>query len=419
MAVLPQTDRAALELLHELLRRSHLSTPSDLAQAVAEVAASIGASEVTVYLVDYEQAVLVPVSARDGSEDAPVPVTGTIAGRAFSSTTILKADGSHPGARRVWLPLLDGTERVGVMSMSFEEPDISDALLTGLERYAHLVAMLIVTKSAYGDAFESVRRRKPMTLASELAWALAPPLVFATDDVVVAGMLEPAYDNGGDAFDYAVNGRVLHLGIFDAMGHGLPAAGVAAFAVSAYRHSRRAGLDLLETHAAMDHAVGEQFPDRRFVTALIAQLDLDRGRLTWVSAGHPPPLLLREGRRTQTLPTKPVPPLGVKLDAGAPTMATEFLEPGDHLLFYSDGLIEARGPDGTMFTLEDMSQFIEREAAAGQIAPETMRRIRHAIIGRERAELRDDATALLIEWRSGSERRLLPQTILPAQAETD
>ena len=129
--------------------------------------------------------------------------------------------------------------------------------------------------------------------------------------------------------------------------------------------------------------------------------------------------MLREGRRTRTLPTTPAPPLGVNLAAGPPTVATEFLEPGDHLLFYSDGLVESRGPDGTIFTLEDMSRFIEREAAAGQIAPETLRRIRHAIIGRERAELRDDATALLVEWRSGGERRLMPQTVLSAPGETE
>ena len=305
------------------------------------------------------------------------------------------------------------------MTLSFAEHEISDALLAGLERYAHLVAMLVVTKSAYGDAFELARRRKPMTLASELVWALAPPLVFATEDVVLAGMLEPAYDNGGDAFDYAINGRVLHLGIFDAMGHGLPAAGVAAFAISAYRQSRRAGHGLLETVAAMDHAVGEQFPDPRFVTALIARLDLDSGCLTWVSAGHPPPLMIRAGRRPQSLPTQPVKPLGVTHATSAPAVATEFLEPGDHLLFYSDGLVEARGPDGTIFTLEEMSQFIEREAAAGHTAPETLRRFRHAIIGRERAELRDDATALLVEWRSGGERQLMPQTVVPAPGETE
>jgi serine phosphatase RsbU (regulator of sigma subunit) len=250
-----------------------------------------------------------------------------------------------------------------------------------------------------------------MTIASELVWALAPPLVFATDGLALAAMLEPCYDNGGDALDYAVNDRMLHVAVFDAMGHGLAAAGVAAFALSAYRYSRRSGSDLLETYAAMHEAVGRQFPDTRFVTALIAQLDLDTGRLSWISAGHPPPLVIRGGRRARTLKTVPAPPLSVASPGGPPTVASESLEPADLLLLYTDGLTEARDPDGEMFTIERLGQFIEREAAAGQTAPETLRRLRHAVIGREAAELRDDATAVLLEWQSNTETAVLPQTV--------
>ena len=245
------------ELLHELLRRTHLSAPSDLAAIVADQAGSIGARDVAILLIDYELEVLAPL---DAGHQAELSVAGTVAGRAFRTTSILTVAAEQPGQLRLWLPLLDGTERLGVIGMSFAGDSVSPILMEACERYAHLVAMLIITKQAFGDAIEVVRRRSPMSLASELAWGLAPPLVFATDDLALAGMLEPAYDNGGDAFDYALNGRTLHLGIFDAMGHGLAAAGAAAFAVSAYRHSRRAGHDLLETYAAMDEAVGDPVP---------------------------------------------------------------------------------------------------------------------------------------------------------------
>ena len=407
----PLKAEAIAGMLQELLRRSHLSTPSDLGSTVAECAAGIGAHDVAIYLIDYELDVLRALSG-DVGEGAELSVTGTVAGRAFSGTNIVRAAGEEPGSQRLWLPLLDGTERVGVMAMSFAEARLSPTLVEACERYAHLVAMLIITKQAFGDAIERVRRRKPMSLAAELARALAPPLVFATDDVTLAGMLEPAYDNGGDALDYAINGRILHLGVFDAMGHGLAAAGVAAFALSAYRHSRRAGHDLLETCAAMDEAVGNQFPDQRFVTALIARLDLESGRLTWLSAGHPPPLVVRDGRRAWSLETRPAPPLGVRLHGIAPQVEAESLEPRDRVLLYTDGLTDARSPAGNRFTLEDVSRHIEREAAAGQPAPETLRRIRHAILVREEAELRDDVTALLVEWRSGAELQLMPQTVL-------
>jgi serine/threonine protein phosphatase PrpC len=408
----PVRDEQVLEMLHEVLRRSHLATPSDLPRLVADQAQSVGARDVVLYLIDYEQGALVPVPGDAVVGGTPLSVAGTVAGRAFSSTSILRSQGDVPGQERLYLPLLDGTERLGVIGMSFAEGALSGPIVAACERYAHLVAMLIVTKRAYGDSFEVFRRRQRMTIASELVWALAPPLVFATDGLTLAGMLEPCYDNGGDTLDYAIDGRVLHVGVFDAMGHGLAAAGVAAFALSAYRYSRRNGSDLLETYATMHEAVGRQFPDRRFVTALIAQLELDSGRLRWISAGHPPPLVIRGGRRAHLLKATPVPPLGVESPRGAPTVATDALEPGDLLLFYTDGLSEARDPDGEMFTIERLSEFIEREAAAGQTAPETLRRLRHAIIGREATALRDDATAVLLEWRGDREADLMPQTVL-------
>jgi hypothetical protein len=404
-------DHGVLELLLGLLRRTHLSAPSDLTDVVADQATSIGARDVALYVIDYAQETLVPLPGSAGDMQ-PLSVAGTVAGRAYASTTMLTTPGDEPGSRRVWLPLLDGTERLGTMALTLPDASVTETMLAACERYAHLVAILLIAKSAYGDVMEVARRRRPMTLASELLWGLAPPLTFATDDLALAGMLEPCYDSGGDAFDYAVNGRVLHMGILDAMGHGLAAAGVAAFAVAAYRQSRRSGRGLLETYGAMDEAVGKQFPEYRFVTALTAELDLDTGRLSWLSAGHPPPLLIRGGRRARVLDARPAPPLGVEYTADGPTVAEEALEPGDLLLLYTDGLTEARGPDGKMLAVDGLSEFIEREAGAGQTTPETLRRLRRAILGSERAQLRDDATALLVQWRGGAELKLMPQTVL-------
>ncbi|HEV7749997.1 MAG TPA: GAF domain-containing SpoIIE family protein phosphatase [Baekduia sp.] len=402
-------DAVAVHLFDELLRRTHLSAPSDLARIIAGQAASIGAGDLVLYLIDYEQAMLMPLG---DAGHRPLSVAGTLAGRAFRTTSVIRSAGEDGQGERLWLPLLDGTERMGVMALSFAvDGGVDDRTLAVCERYAHLAALLLVTKNAYGDAFERIRRRQRMTIASELLWELVPPLLFATDRLAIAGMLEPCYDNGGDAFDYAINEDTLHLGIFDAMGHGLAAAGVAAFALSAYRHSRRGGYDLAETYVAMDEAVGGQFPGDRYVTAVIARVDLDSGRLSWISAGHPPPLVIRDGRHVLPLVAPPSTPLGVETPA-APQVAEMSLEPGDLLLLYTDGLSEARGDDGSMFGTGGLGEFIVREAAAGQTAPETLRRLRHAIVEGARGGLRDDASALLVEWRRGTERDLMPETVL-------
>jgi hypothetical protein len=405
------TARAGTMLL-EVLRRTHLSATHDVSTVVAEEARAIGISALVLYLVDYEQTMLVPVPGPDTGDREPMSVQGTIGGRSYAASSIL--DTQVDEGRRVWLPLLDGTERMGVMEMTFRgtEDELSAHALAVVERYAHFVAGVIVTKDAYSDVFKVLRRRRELTTATELVREMVPPSVMATDNFVLAAVLEPAYDVGGDAYDYALNDDVLHLGIFDGVGHGLAAAGVATFALSAYRHSRRCGQSLPATYDAIDVEVAEQYPSGRYVTACLAQLEVSTGRLRWISAGHPAPLLLRGGRFVKELDVKPLPPMGLRLAERQPVLGDESLQPGDMVLFYTDGLTESRRRDGRLFTTERLAEFIERQAGSGEAAPDTLRRLREAIIERGEGALRDDATAVLLEWRRGSQRSVLPQTVV-------
>jgi hypothetical protein len=399
-------------MFQEALRRTHLSAPEDLGRVIAEEARRIGVESLVVYVVDYEQRTLVPVPAPDARASEPLSIQGTVAGRAFASTTLLDVEADAEAGRRLWIPLLDGTERIGLLRLTLAGGDpVPKPLLEVCERYAHLIALLVVTKSAYTDFFELLRRTSSMTLASELVWGLVPPLVLASEDFVLSALLEPCYDIGGDAFDYALDDGVLHLAVFDAMGHGLAAAGMTSLALSAYRHSRRNGNGPPAAYTAIDAALAEQDLASRFVTAVIAELDLTTGALRWVSAGHPAPLLLRRGRLVKALDVAPSPPLALQLAGSPPVEGRESLEPGDMLLLYTDGLTEARRPGGELFTVERLGEFIEREAASGRAAPETLRRLREAIIQRGAGALNDDATAVLVEWRRGTERSLLPGTV--------
>ena len=397
-------------MFQEVLRRVHLGAPDDLARILAEEARRIGIDALTVYVVDYEQQTLIPVPSPDAPAGAPSSIRGTVAGRAFASTNMLEFEAAD--GRRLWAPLLDGTERVGVLQVTVrsEEP-IGDPLRAACERYAHFIALLLVSKSLYTDYFERLRRSRPMTLASELIWSLVPPLVLASDDFVLSALLEPCYDLGGDAFDYAHDEGVLHVAVFDAMGHGHSAAGMAALALAAYRHSRVRGDRPAAAYTAIDDALAEHDLPSRFVTALIAELELATGQLRWVSAGHPAPLLLRDGRLVKTLDVTPSPPLALQLATGPPAEGSESLEPGDMFLLYTDGLTEARRPGGELFTVERLGEFIEREAAGGRAAPETLRQLRESIIERGAGALHDDATAVLVEWRGAGPRSILPATV--------
>ena len=410
----PTLAAVAGEVFGSLLAATHFTRPDDLADTLADRARPLGVEDMVLYLADYEQALLVPVPGAAG-ERPVLRIDGTLGGRAYSDSATQQADTARPGRRQLWLPLIDGTDRLGVVGMTLPAPDgrVDRDLLGYCERYAHLAAQLVVGKSAYGDVLERVRRRQPMTVAAELQWRLMPPLVFATRGLVVAGVLEPCYDVGGDTFDYAVNGSTAHLAVFDAMGHGLTAAGTAAVAVSAYRTARRQRLDLAGTYAAIDATLAGEYGGARFATAVLAELDLSTGTLRWVNAGHPPPLVVRDGKLVRILDLRPSTPLGVPFGREVVAVGEEALEPGDRVLLYTDGVVEARTADGEFFTAERLAGFVEKEAAGGRPTPEMLRRLRHAILNHQGGQLQDDATVLLVEWRRDTELDLLPGTVSP------
>ena len=194
--------------------------------------------------------------------------------------------------------------------------------------------------------------------------------------------------------------------IFDGVGHGLRAGLACTVAMVAVRAGRRAGLGLHEQARAADEALLEQFNDARFVTAVLTELDMDTGRLRYINAGHPAPLLLRAGRVVGELSGGRRMPLG--LDDARFRVGEETLEPGDRLLLYTDGVTEARGPDGEMFGVARLAEQAEQYAAQRLPTPETLRQLARAVTTFEQGPARDDATLLLAEWSTDAVDRIVP-----------
>lgn len=402
-----------------LLAESHLAAPYQLADLVRRQASTLGGQDATLYLADLQQRVLTPFLGAGGAglgrQVEALHIDGTLAGRAFQHLDVL-TENSDDGRVRVWLPLLDGTERLGVLSLTIDVAAAaavpSGLVAARLRRFATLVAELIMTKSMYGDTIVRLRRRSEMGLAAEMQWSLLPPLTFACQEVTVAAALEPAYEVAGDTVDYAVDAGIARAAVFDGMGHGLPSAQLASLAVASYRNARRADRSLSDTAARIHEALIEAFAGSAFTTAVLAELDTGTGLLTWINAGHPEPLLLRGGQRIKSLHARPTLPLGMHIAGSGraveAAIGREQLEPDDRVLFYTDGVTEARSPAGDFFGEQALADLLVRNLAAGLPTPETMRRVTHALLDHQQGQLSDDATLLLLEWRSSNSQAMSP-----------
>ncbi len=327
---------------------------------------------------------------------------GTLPGRAFRTSEIVA---STTNGVRLWVPLLDGTERLGVLQLEVADEADLEPLRRPAVSLASVVAELVASKSQYTDSYEKTRRAVPMGVPAELLWRQLPPTAFATPRFVISAQLEPWHEVGGDAFDYSLDGDTLHVAVFDGMGHGLQATLLASVALAAYRNARRSGRSLLETAAVVDEVLADQFGDDSFVTAVLGRLDLVTGTLSLLSAAHPAPLLIRNGRPVGEVRVEPGLPLGFgsRLDQ----VVDASLEPGDRLLLFSDGVVEARSTEGEFFGLDRLVDLVTRQESARQPAPETLRRLINAVLEHQLDMLQDDATVLLLEW-AGDPRALLP-----------
>ncbi|WP_138757843.1 PP2C family protein-serine/threonine phosphatase [Modestobacter altitudinis] len=379
-------------LLGSLLDRAHLMPARLVGPLLAQEIAAVGASDVSIWLQDYDQRTLQPLSG-SGLVGEPSPIDGSWPGRAFTQDARIEQE-LPDGSVRLFMPMLDGSDRIGVLAFTLSAVDDNDRRLA--QRLAGLAADLIVTKSDYTTTFDRVRTAAPMSLSAHLQWQTLPPLVMTTPDVALAGILEPAYDVGGDSFDYALDSHVLHLAVFDAMGHGLEAATMATIVVATYRHGRRSNASLPDLYVHMDDVLAATYPGR-FATAQVGRLDTETGVLSWVNAGHPAGLLIHPSGEVTELTGPITRPVG--FGGAAPLVQTAQLSPGDRVLFFTDGVVEERLEDGHQFGEARLRELVEQTSVDQVSVAETVRLLSHSLMDARGGRTSDDASLLLVEWR--------------------
>lgn len=385
------TDPEGEYLFDELVRSVHDRGPLEVLEAVESYAAAIGLDRIIVYVVDIQQRLLVPLT-----EGEPLAVDGTTAGSAYRSETLRLIEAG--GRLELWLPLRDGVDRMGVLCVCASFLD--EPTLRRCQTLASLLGLVITSKRAYSDTYARHTRTRPVHLRTEMLRAFLPPRTLGTARGISTAVLEPAYELGGDAFDHSITKDVLHVAILDAMGHDLASGLTASVAMAGARSARRNGAGLRELTAEVEEALTAWLPER-FCTGVFATLNLGNGLFSWVNCAHPAPLLIRKGRLAPgALERDSELPLGLaEIGAGTARTVHELrLEPGDQILLYTDGVTEAHDGQGRMFGLERFADFIIRATSAEEPAPETLRRLIHAIHDHQRGSFTDDATIVLLEW---------------------
>jgi len=378
--------------LPEFVHRSLLIEPDSLEMLAGLTGEVLGARSGRLFFADYALR-QVRELRRDGTTGEEFLLDGTIAGRAFASGALVE-HGDRPVT--VWVPLSEGSERIGLLELVFDESSSWEAASKDVGDVARMLMLMIVSGRRYTDVVLRARRAQPLSDAAEAQWDLLPPLSYAGTQFAVSGILEPAYSIGGDSFDYAINPGRLDFAIVDAAGHGLPAVLMASAVVNTLRNARREQRTLGDTYRQADRRMVEQFGQSYYVTGQIATLELSSGQLTWLNAGHVLPLLVRNGSFVGELECTPSMPMGL----GGPVVqiAVEPLQSGDRVLFHTDGVSESRSSDGTLFGTDRLADFLVRATMDGVSVSETIRRLSANVVAHVGAGLKDDATMFLVEY---------------------
>ena len=392
---------ALRELVGRLLPAFDAAFPTAvLHELTAFLTDAVDARSVNLWLADYDVRVLGGLAGPDGTDvgERLLADRSTPAGAAFTDQQPVTV-GSLAGAVTVYLPVSLRAERLGVLQVEVVSPVAPDTL-DGLGEVALTVAYVLKLAARYTDAFERIRRPQPLSVAAEVQWSLLPALAFGCDEFTVAGRLAPAYRVGGDGYDYCVTPDALWLAVTDAMGHALPASALTAIAVNALRDRRRAGDDLAAQATAAADALAQVFGGDRFVAAVLLTVDLATGRGQMISAGHPSPYLLRAKAPATLLDLPHQLPLGLLTGTGTGYRAAPVtLRTGDRLVFTTDGVLEARCPDGTEFG--DRLPH-ELAATAADSAHQVVEQIHRSLLTTTGGGLRDDATVVALDWRGRS-----------------
>ncbi|MFE4703467.1 PP2C family protein-serine/threonine phosphatase [Streptomyces sp. NPDC056738] len=376
-------------------RALRTAAPHQLLDAVRRVLAEqYEADTVELFMADYGLTVLQPVSRLPHTLE-PVSIHNSPAGRAFGAQEPF-IEGLSDGLVSVHLPVIARGDRLGVLSVTLPGGEHARSCLNELTEIAEVLAHEVVVAERDTDLYLQARRKDRLTLAAEMQWQLLPGRSYACPEYELGAQLEPAYAIFGDNFDWSVTADRLLLYVSNGMGEGMEASLLTNLSVNALRNARRAGIGLADQAALADQAVYAHYRGRCYLSALMFDFDLISGQVQVVDAGSPQVLRLRNGT-LERVAFEAQMPLGMFEETDY--AAQEFqVEPGDRLVFVSDGVYGAFSPGGESYG----DAALTRAIMSTRLLPpaDVPRAVLRELTGhRGQALPTDDALVVCLDWR--------------------
>ena len=298
------------------------------------------------------------------------------------------------------------TLAVGVAAIGTEAL-LTDGLQTEAVSQQIRVAVIVIVGVCIGGVAASYlrdRRERELTMVRGVAEATQRAILRPIPGQVGPVRLSAQYTSasseaqvGGDLYAAVGTTAGLRLIVGDAEGKGLPAVHMAADAMFAFRVAAREEDKLSAVAARIEAALEHELGEEQFITAVIAEVSQDRRELAVLNCGHPQPMRLGKEGPQLLGPEDNGLPLGLgPLAADQRVPFTIPWEAGDPVLFYTDGLIEARDSTGTFFLLHDS------ESIRGYVNPETLLERLSAEVSTYVSNQQQDDMALLLIWTSES-----------------
>ncbi len=207
---------------------------------------------------------------------------------------------------------------------------------------------------------------------------------------------------GGDLYEVVPASGGTRVIVGDVQGKGLEAVETAAVVLAAFREAAPEAVMLDEVGDRLERALNRRLEGEEFVTAILAEVEPDH-TVMLLNYGHPAPLVLRPDAEPElAAPDRPAAPLGLAdLGPERPKPHRISLRPGEQLLLYTDGVIEARDECGVFYPL------VERAGLLAEPDPDrALAALRRDLVAHVGGPLKDDAAMLLLRYR---------EAVVPAQ----